>query len=48
MIRFSGPRLELAVLAAGVFDTADPPETEFSVGLERILDGIEALICATR
>jgi hypothetical protein len=31
-------------LAAGVFDNADPPENEFSFGLERILDGVEALI----
>lgn len=33
-----------ALLEAGVFDRADPPEKEFSFGLERILDGIEALI----
>jgi AcrR family transcriptional regulator len=33
-----------ALLNAGVFDRADPPEKEFSFGLERILDGIEALI----
>jgi AcrR family transcriptional regulator len=33
-----------ALLAAGVFDRADPPETEFSFGLERILDGVQALI----
>jgi AcrR family transcriptional regulator len=33
-----------ALLDAGVFDRADPPEKEFSFGLERILDGIEALI----
>jgi hypothetical protein len=33
-----------AVLAAGVFDTADHPDKEFIFGLERILDGIEALI----
>ncbi|HEY2636016.1 MAG TPA: TetR/AcrR family transcriptional regulator C-terminal domain-containing protein, partial [Solirubrobacteraceae bacterium] len=32
-----------AVLDAGVFDRADPPEAEFDFGLERILDGIEAL-----
>jgi hypothetical protein len=32
------------VLAAGVFDRADPPDDEFRFGLERILDGIEALI----
>jgi AcrR family transcriptional regulator len=33
-----------AVLAARVFDRADPPEQEFAFGLERILDGVEALI----
>jgi AcrR family transcriptional regulator len=33
-----------ALLDAGVFDRADPPEKEFGFGLERILDGIEALI----
>jgi AcrR family transcriptional regulator len=33
-----------ALLAAGVFDRADPPEKEFSFGLERMLDGIEAFI----
>ena len=33
-----------ALLEAGVFDRADPPEKEFSFGLERILDGVEALI----
>jgi AcrR family transcriptional regulator len=33
-----------AVLDAGVFDRADPPDQEFAFGLERILDGIEALI----
>jgi AcrR family transcriptional regulator len=32
------------VLNAGVFDRADPPDDEFAFGLERILDGIEALI----
>jgi AcrR family transcriptional regulator len=32
------------VLQAGVFDRADPPDQEFAFGLERILDGIEALI----
>ena len=35
-----------AVLAAGVFDVADDPDDEFVFGLERILDGIEALIRA--
>ena len=33
-----------ALLQAGVFDRADPPEKEFSFGLERMLDGIEVLI----
>jgi hypothetical protein len=32
------------ILDAGVFDRADPPDEEFRFGLERILDGIEALI----
>lgn len=35
-----------AVLDAGVFDHADPPDDEFAFGLERILDGIETLIRA--
>jgi AcrR family transcriptional regulator len=35
-----------ALLDAGVFDQADPPEDEFEFGLERILDGIEALMRA--
>ena len=30
-----------ALLAAGVFDQADPPDKEFGYGLDRILDGIE-------
>lgn len=30
-------------LAAGVFDRADPPDTEFTFGLERIIDGIAVL-----
>jgi AcrR family transcriptional regulator len=33
-----------ALLAAGVFDRADPPEKEFAFGLERILDGVESHI----
>jgi AcrR family transcriptional regulator len=33
-----------AVLDAGVFDRADPPDEEFAFGLERILDGVGALI----
>lgn len=32
------------VVDAGVFDRADPPEAEFEFGLERILDGVEALV----
>lgn len=31
-------------IAAGVFDRADEPDTEFTFGLERILDGIEVLV----
>jgi AcrR family transcriptional regulator len=43
----SGPFPALhALLAAGVFDRADPPEKEFGFGLERILDGIQALVTA--
>jgi AcrR family transcriptional regulator len=33
-----------AFIAAGVFDAADGPDDEFIFGLERILDGIAALI----
>jgi AcrR family transcriptional regulator len=33
-----------AALDAGVFDRADPPEDEFAFGLERILDGVKALV----
>ena len=33
-----------AFIAAGVFDAADDPDDEFIFGLDRILDGIEALI----
>jgi AcrR family transcriptional regulator len=33
-----------AVIAATVFDKADDPDDEFGFGLERILDGIEALV----
>jgi AcrR family transcriptional regulator len=36
-----------AVIDAGVFDRADDPSVEFDFGLERILDGIEALIART-
>ena len=35
-----------ALLDAGVFDRADPPDDEFAFGLERILDGVEALVRA--
>jgi hypothetical protein len=35
-----------ALLAAGVFDRADHPDKEFRFGLERILDGVDALIAA--
>jgi len=33
-------------LAAGVFDEADPPDAEFTFGLDRILDGIAVLVHA--
>jgi Tetracyclin repressor-like, C-terminal domain len=33
-----------AVLAAGVFDQADDPDDEFVFGLERVLDGVAALV----
>ena len=33
-----------ALLTAGVFDHADPPDKEFAFGLTRILDGVEVLI----
>jgi AcrR family transcriptional regulator len=33
-----------AVIAAGVFDAADEPDAEFVFGLERVFDGIEALV----
>ena len=32
-------------LASGVFDVADDPDDEFIFGLDRILDGVAALIC---
>jgi AcrR family transcriptional regulator len=35
-----------ALLAAGVFDVADDPGDEFVFGLERVLDGVAALIDA--
>ena len=31
-------------IAAGVFERADPPDDEFAFGLDRILDGLDALI----
>jgi AcrR family transcriptional regulator len=31
-------------IAAGVFDRADPPDDEFAFGLDRVLDGLAALI----
>jgi AcrR family transcriptional regulator len=37
------PALQRA-LDAGVFDRADPPDEELSFGLDRILDGVEALV----
>jgi AcrR family transcriptional regulator len=33
-----------AALASGVFDQDDDPDDEFTFGLERLLDGIEALV----
>ena len=33
-------------LASGVFDQDDPPDDEFVFGLERVLDGVEALVRA--
>jgi AcrR family transcriptional regulator len=33
-------------IASGVFETFDPPEAEFTFGLDRILDGIEGLVTA--
>jgi AcrR family transcriptional regulator len=33
-----------AVVNAGTFDAADDPDDEFTFGLERILDGLDALI----
>lgn len=35
-------------IEAGVFDHSDPPEREFSFGLERLLDGIDVLVQARR
>lgn len=36
------------VIASGVLDAADAPDAEFTFGLERVLDGIEALIASRR
>lgn len=33
-----------AVIASGVFDQADESDTDFTFGLERILDGVDALM----
>jgi hypothetical protein len=33
-----------AFLASGAFDVADGPDDEFTFGLERILDGVAALV----
>ncbi len=33
-----------AFLASGTFDVADDPDDEFIFGLDRILDGVAALI----
>jgi len=33
-----------AAMDAGVFDRADPPDEELAFGLDRILDGVEALV----
>ena len=37
-----------AFIAAGVFEVADDPDDEFIFGLDRILDGVEALVRAIR
>ena len=37
-----------AFIAAGVFDTADDPDDEFTFGLDRILEGVDALVRAIR
>jgi AcrR family transcriptional regulator len=37
-----------AALASGAFDQDDDPDDEFVFGLERILDGIEALVVSRR
>jgi AcrR family transcriptional regulator len=38
----------VAVLSTGVLDQADPPEDEFTFGLDRVLDGVEVLVRARR
>jgi AcrR family transcriptional regulator len=35
-----------AAIASGIFDQDDDPDDEFAFGLERVLDGIEALVRA--
>ena len=35
-----------AFLASGAFDVADDPDDEFTFGLDRILDGVGALVRA--
>src|SRR5215470_2598256 len=40
-VRFPAVR---ALLDAGVLDRADDPDAEFRFGLERVLDGVEALV----
>ena len=37
-----------AVIAAGVFDAPDAPDDEFIFGLDRVLDGLDALVRARR
>jgi AcrR family transcriptional regulator len=37
-----------AFIAAGVFDTYDDPDDEFTFGLDRILDGVEVLVQGLR
>lgn len=37
-----------AVIDAGVSEENDPPDAEFEFGLNRVLDGIEVLVCGRR
>src|SRR4051794_28915477 len=37
-----------ALLDAGVFDRADPPDEEFAFGLARLLDGVETLVLSRK